>query len=465
MTRARAPLIAVLFGATVLAAPSVAAGAVTFRWSVPERLAGDGVRGVARDVEEASSPRTAIELRTCAPEPSWTLDDREVQVEAAGRCRFTLDLGDGAPHELELSSAGGSERARATVRARDLLVVTLGDSVSSGEGNPDGPSLIDPRWLERRCHRSMRSGAAQAALALEAGSPRSAVTLLALGCSGATVPRGLLGPYGGVEPSRRLGELPPQLDELAALQARRPVDAVLVSVGANDVHFGPIARFCIGVSRCQTRRFDPGEPGRQAPAGTPTADAVIAAALAELPGRYAALAARLQAAGVPADRVVIVEYFDPTHDEHGATCRAALPGISRDEASWAADAIVTPLNTQVRLAALRHGWRLVSGVQEAFLAHGICARGQARWVRRIEESLGRGAGLSGPLHPNGLGHLATAALISPVLAATVGEDTAGGAAQAAGRADDEDTEVPWWLLPIAAAAGAVLGYLIRRRKR
>lgn len=463
MSPVRVRVVLALVAAGALAVPSIASGAVTFRWSVPERLPGDGVAGVARTVEQATRASTEIELQTCAAEPTWTLDGRAVEVASIARCRFGLDLGDSEPHELELSSVGG--RVRATVRARDLLVVTIGDSVSSGEGNPDGPSVINPRWLERRCHRSMRSGAAQAALGLEAGSPRSAVTLLALGCSGATVPRGLLGPYRGIEPNRRLGELPPQLDELAALQARRPIDAVLVSVGANDAHFGPVARFCIGVSRCPTRRFDPERPGGQAPAGTPAADAVIAAALADLPARYAALAARLRAASVAPDRVVIVEYFDPTHDARGETCRAALPGIKQDEAAWASDAILTPLNTQVRLAALRHGWRLVSGVQDAFLAHGICARGQARWVRRIEESIGRGSGLSGPLHPNGLGHLATAALISPVLAATVGEEAAGGAAQTAGRTDDESTDVPWWLLPIAAVAGAAFGFAIRRRKR
>jgi lysophospholipase L1-like esterase len=463
MSKHRIRIAAALALTCGLAPAASASGAVTFRWSVPERLAGDGVAGVARTVDAAARITTAIELRTCVADPTWTLDGEPVDVAPAGRCRFALDLGDGDPHELVLSS--GADEVRATVRARDLLVVTIGDSVSSGEGNPDGPSLVDPRWLERRCHRSMRSGAAQSALALEAGSPRSAVTLFALGCSGATVPTGLLGPYAGVEPSRRRGDLPPQLDELDALQARRPVDAVLVSVGANDVHFGPIARFCISVSRCETRRFDPGAPGHQAAPGTPAADAVIAAALSELPARYDALAARLRAAGIAPERVVIVEYFDPTHDEHGETCRAALPGITQDEAAWASDAIVTPLNTQVRLAALRHGWHLVSGVQDAFLAHGICARGQARWVRRIEESLGRGSGLSGPLHPNGLGHLATAALISPALAATVGEETTGGAAQAAGRTDDENTEVPWWLLPIAAAAGLAVGLTIRRRKR
>ncbi len=127
-----------------------------------------------------------------------------------------------------------------------------------------------------------------------------------------------------------------------------------------------------------------------------------------------------------------------------------------------------PLNTQVRLAALRHGWRFVGGVQDAFLAHGICARGQDRWVRRIEESLGRGSGLSGPLHPNGLGHLATAALIGPVLGQAVGA-VGTDVAQAAGRRDDEGSTVAWWWLLVAAVGGAAVGGgavgVARRRRR
>jgi len=445
--------------------PAAAAHAVAFRWSVPEKLAGDGVAGAARTVDAASAATTLIDLQTCTRDPSWTLDGRTSQPTRRGRCAYRLDVGDAQDHEIGLTSAGAS--VTATVRARDLLVVTIGDSVSSGEGNPDGPSVLDPRWLERRCHRSMRSGAAQAALGLEAGSPRSAVTLLPLGCSGATVPVGLIGGYAGIEPSRRRGPLAPQLDELTALARRRMPDAVLLSVGANDVNFGSVARFCVTVARCPERRFDPQRPGNVAkdPAAA-TATAVEAAAVAALPARYAQLAARLTAAGVPPDRVVIVEYFDPTHDEAGETCAQALPGIDRAEAEWAHDAIVAPLNTEVRLAALQHGWRLVDGVADAFLTHGICARGSARWVRRIEESLGRGAGLSGPLHPNGLGHLATAALIGPVLAQAAGVAGGSDIAQVAGRGDDEDTQVPWWLLPIAALAGATLGgWLVARRKR
>lgn len=459
-------LVLVLLG--LVGAPGALADPVAFRWSVPAKLAGDGVDGVARKVDEATLRTTEIEVRTCAPDPSWSLDGAPVTPTPAGRCRARLDLGDDQEHTLVLRSEG--EEASATVRARDLLVVTVGDSVSSGEGNPDGPSVLSPRWLERRCHRSMRSGAAQAALALESGSTRSAVTLLALGCSGATVPRGLLGSYAGIEPDARRGPLPAQLDEVARLASRRMPDAVLVSIGANDVNFGAVARFCVVVARCPERRFDPARSGGVAkdPAA-PTAAEVQASAIAGLPERYAQVAARLRDARVPADRVVLVEYFDPTHDEEGEVCEQALPGIDRDEAAWAFSSVVVPLNAQARLAALRHGWRFVGGVQDAFLAHGICARGHDRWVRRIEESLGRGSGLSGPLHPNGLGHLATAALIGPVLADATGVSGGTDVAQAAGRPDDEGSRVAWWWLVVTALAGALAGgglaILAARRRR
>src|SRR5215216_1507388 len=95
------------------------------------------------------------------------------------------------------------------------------------------------------------------------------------GCSGATVPRGLLGPYVGIEPDRERTIQPPQVELLSDLAARREIDAVLVSIGANDVHFGAIVQFCAAVKDCPERRFDPRETGKEAPEpGAPRLDAV-----------------------------------------------------------------------------------------------------------------------------------------------------------------------------------------------
>jgi lysophospholipase L1-like esterase len=305
----------------------------------------------------------------------------------------------------------------------------------------------------------MRSGAAQAAAAVAAGDPHSSVTFLPLACSGATVPEGLLGPYAGVQPDRALGDLPAQVDQLADLQRRRPVDAVLLGVGANDVDFGPLAEFCLAVADCPNRRFDPEHPLREAPdPATPTAEAVHAAAQRELPARYDRLAGALTHAGIDPAKVIVVEYFDPTHDEHGDTCDELLPGITPAESQWAQDVVLGPLNVAVRDAAQREGWKLVGGVQEAFLDHGICAPAPLRWVRRIDESLLRGAGVSGPLHPNSAGHLATAALIAPVLADVVGIDPGDAVAQASGAEGNEGSRVAWWWIPIAAVVAAALAF-------
>ena len=74
---------------------------------------------------------------------------------------------------------------------RDHLIVSLGDSYASGEGNPDvnRAGSTPARWVDKRCHRSAYAGPAQAALALERADPHSSVTFLSFACSGATINR------------------------------------------------------------------------------------------------------------------------------------------------------------------------------------------------------------------------------------------------------------------------------------
>ncbi len=123
------------------------------------------------------------------------------------------------------------------VWVRDRLVVGIGDSFSSGEGNPDTPVEIDPfsrraglnisytydpqeqairstpayslpvrfenapaGWLDRKCHRSAYSYHLRTALQIALADPKhSAVTFLGFACSGAEVTEGLLLAYEGVE--------------------------------------------------------------------------------------------------------------------------------------------------------------------------------------------------------------------------------------------------------------------------
>jgi lysophospholipase L1-like esterase len=466
-------LIALGVVAGVAVAAALPAGAqdsadLALEWSVPDRIPGPRFfAGVARDPRSAAIAPTVVRLRAVGDGGctglKWKLDDKAARPEPLGGCAFELDLGDHGSHEVVLER--GSQEATASVQARNLLVVSVGDSVASGEGNPDKPSSVRTRWLERRCHRSMRSGAAQAALAVERGDRQSEVTFLPLGCSGATVPNGLVRPYEGIQPDRRLGDLPAQLSVVKAVTARQQIDALLLSIGANDVNFGPLLQFCIAVEDCRHQRFDPEARIPRPSAAAQPAAAVERNALAALPSRYRQIADVLDEAGVDPTRVIIVEYFDPVRDAGGAPCKRALPGIRKDEAGWAETAVLGPLNGEVRAAADRHRWRVVTGVADAFATHGVCVRGSGRWVRRPEESLSRQARLSGTFHPNGRGHLATAALIAPVLADTLGI-TNTGSSEIAGTSDDEDSGVPAWWLVIAALVGALLGIsgslLVRR---
>lgn len=352
----------------------------------------------------------------------------------AGAAALVLWPDDDAPSEAASGGRFGGDADRDGIRdgsltpeeaamgpEADRLIVSIGDSVASGEGNPDfaGEFPTRPaRWLLRRCHRSLRSGHAEAALTVERGDPDVDVAFVPLACSGATIEAGLLHPYRGIQPDR--GELfePPQVDRVNALAARREIDALLLSVGANDVHFSSVVKFCLRVDRCPERRFDPERPFAEAPRGTPTLAAVTRRALDDLPGRYAAFDARLSER-IPRERVLIVEYFDPTIGPDGEFCEMeALGRIAPAESEWAHEHVLQPLNATVHRAADIHGWTLVEGVDELFEGHGICARpASERWVRTLPESLhGQDLDFAGTLHPNRAGHLATAELIAPALA-------------------------------------------------
>jgi hypothetical protein len=136
-------------------------------------------------------------------------------------------------------------------RVRDLLIVGMGDSFASGEGNPDVPvrfsreraadygkgnedgdlvgyparvgawrkigdqQFIDEnaRWIDQACHRSLYSYQLRAALQLAIEEPHRAVTFASVACSGAETTFGLFLRYKGSEwvPN------PPQLSQMSAL--------------------------------------------------------------------------------------------------------------------------------------------------------------------------------------------------------------------------------------------------------
>jgi hypothetical protein len=161
----------------------------------------------------------------------------------------------------------GWRQQRAAIDFTDELVVALGDSYISGEGNPDAPSLINDRpdaiferpswgaraalnnhilreaeWWDEPCHRSLLSWPVIASFVHSARNQHKAVTFVHLGCSGA-VARDIYSqgeielPGGGNERESQLALLDRLMQRPGPDWARRRVDTTFLSVGGNDIGF------------------------------------------------------------------------------------------------------------------------------------------------------------------------------------------------------------------------------------
>jgi hypothetical protein len=238
----------------------------------------------------------------------------------------------------------------------EFVILGLGDSYSSGEGNPEVDGIHDAQgrpgvpeqWLatgtaaERedhlRCHRSPLSWQHRVARAIQDAYPAIRVTFRSFACGGAKIrdegsPRhgGALDGYEGAEPGLRgLPLLPPQIEQANAFLREREqatgrppkVDAVLMTFGGNDANFATVVGLCLGdLVRLQGDALTTfagaiggilGPPGAVIAAilaeaalsdslrhcdTNPIARMALNDGLAKLPERYAALDAALRGAG------------------------------------------------------------------------------------------------------------------------------------------------------------------------
>ena len=332
---------------------------------------------------------------------------------------------------MALAATGcGSGGDETTGPNNGSAIVSLGDSVASGEGNPAHSGM---RWENRACHRSEIAGQTIAARKAQNSNPD--LGFFNYSCSGAGIQKGLLGPYKGIEPAP-LQPARSQIDQLndavAITASGGGLAAVMISIGANDVGFSKAVKFCTLVRRCWERHFNPAFPYAVAGPRFPTLETYVNQGLAELPERFAQLASALENLNVPPDRVILVDYFDPTTGAGGAPCTMLFGGVTPDESRWAQQHLLVPLNEQIEAAVKEHGWNSVTGVAERFRGHGLCAPDSQRWVVTLGEGLGGrelplGGGLgflqirdaiestAGTIHPNAEGQRQIAELINPVL--------------------------------------------------
>lgn len=273
-------------------------------------------------------------------------------------------------------------RATADVAVRDLLIAGLGDSIASGDGNPDRPvalsdegfcfrrfalaanaeyfrpgragfsgdracevdsgatsdlpawARLSARWMNGACHRSLYSYQLRAALALAIENPHLAVTFLPLGCTGATIADGLL----NSNRSRELNcggdgtacppTVPAQATQLRAIigraqrgQPARTLDLAFLTIGANDINFSGLIADIIIAARGERALFSRAGVISSVEAAQETLDK-------KLPGDFARLRAALKPLVNDAlERVVFVSYGHPALAPGGTVCPGGRGGF------------------------------------------------------------------------------------------------------------------------------------------
>ena len=339
----------------------------------------------------------------------WTLSGGTLhQPLMSTAARWTATLAEGV-YQVSLTVTDGthaSETTTKTVPVEDLLIVSIGDSYSSGEGNPERrrgqtarSPVFDPGgtgvvWADDgtangsssvaadhyRSHRTTVGWPAQVALALERADRHTSVTFISVAASGAGVDVGLLHPYAGVdnEPlSKSLAPMPPQITQVRGLVGARRIDALLISIGANDVGLsrvasGLVAAVTSGQAADVFSNYMNGSwPAKAGPA---------------IPGPrglyrlFPVLADSIQR--LDPFNTYIIDYADPSGRlDNGRLiwCDEILDdfrshfSIDVDEQQTAMGSVIEPLSRGIAGVATKYGWQFVPVMGEFGNGHGYCA--------------------------------------------------------------------------------------------
>jgi len=316
---------------------------------------------------------------TCA----WSFDDGDRPQQSTFDCAEPVNLrvrnGRQTVASVEVASGQDTPQKIATeIAVRDILIAGLGDSIASGEGNPDRPIALSDDgfcfryylgsaaaqyyrpsragykggraceapdtlqnwqrnaalWFNVACHRSLYSYQTRIALALAVQYPHIAVTYLPLACTGATIAAGLLGSQRAREcpPNRsnatcqagvngQLAELREAISAARRQQPDRQLDLVLLSIGANDVYFSGLVADVIVDTLIERTLF------RRIGVMASIEDSRTALAR-ELPQGFSKLRESLKALlGGDLSHVVYTSYANPALSNGGAPCPGGRAGF------------------------------------------------------------------------------------------------------------------------------------------
>jgi lysophospholipase L1-like esterase len=316
---------------------------------------------------------------TCA----WSFDDgdgppQQSTVDCAEGLNLRVRYGRPTVATVDVSSGSDAgQRLSTEIRVRDLLIAGLGDSIASGEGNPDrAVALADEGfcfrfylglaaaqyyrpsragykggraceapdtlqnwqrhsalWFNAACHRSLYSYQTRAALALAVQYSHIAVTYLPLACTGATIADGLFGSQRAREcpPSKSAttcqsgvnGQLAELRDAITAARRRQPdrtLDLVLLSIGANDIFFSGLVADVIVDTPTERTLFR--STGVMA-----TVDEARSALARDLPQGFGRLRQALKPLVGDMARVVYTAYANPALSRGGTPCPGGPAGF------------------------------------------------------------------------------------------------------------------------------------------
>ena len=329
----------------------------------------------------------AVVVRLTGPIPvgatcAWTLDDGDGPTQSTFDCaepvNFRARYGRTTVVTVDLSSGSdGSQRVSAEVAVRDIFIAGLGDSIASGEGNPDRPiALADEGfcfrsylgtayaqyyrpsragykggraceapdtlqvwqrqsalWFNPACHRSLYSYQTRTALALAVQYPHIAITYLPLACTGATIADGLFGAQRARDcpPSKAAstcqgtvnGQLAELREAVTAAKRRQPdrkLDLVLLSIGANDIYFSGLVADVIVDTATERALF-------RRSSVMASVDDARGALTRDLPQGFAKLREALKPLVGDMSRVVYTSYANPTLSAAGAPCPGGRAGF------------------------------------------------------------------------------------------------------------------------------------------
>ena len=422
----------------VAASPSC--GTLAIDWSMPPRIDAAGWNA-AEPSAGYLYPKGgwSVELFTtgsdgkpapCRPKRTytWTVSPRgttQTDVYGDRSCKLAVKVPRLGVYTvtLEERAAGGKvvARAKKDVIVQDFLIVGAGDSNGSGQGSSG--------YWNRQCDRATTSYQHVAAQYVEDADPRSSVTFVHVACSGARTVHIASESYVGQEPDG-VPPVQPQMVALrAALRQGRPVreiDAVILSIGINDLRFGGIILTCmvlnvpaplgqgkpgcedVTVARSTDGHGEPTFSPSTAPSAQPLSTAV-AQELAAMPRRYKALESALKrVVTVAPERVFITTYPDASKRSAGVLCDDSSgnrPRLFHRDWVWL-DATGRRLNQAVAATHAAEGWTVVGTIPGLFTGHGYCVDGAGNWFQSLLGSRDAQGNVYGTFHAKPIGHVA-----------------------------------------------------------